>query len=84
MSHLNSTDVEALKSHIEMCMKYDPPPDNCGALVLMAWMSRHLTPDQFKVLESIETTVGEMEATAWLMLILGSSRSEGSSFTAVA
>lgn len=84
MSHLNSEDVEALKSHIEMCMKYDPPPDNCGAFVLMAWMSRHLTPEQFKVLESIETTVGEMEATAWLMLILGSSRPEGSSFVAVA
>lgn len=84
MSFLDSPEAEELKKHISLCMKTDPPPDNCGALVLMSWMSRHLSPEQFTVLERIEIESGETEATAWLMLILGTTRPEGSSFVAVA
>lgn len=84
MSFLESPEVKSLQQHITLCMKNDPPAENCGALVLMSWMSRHLTPSQFSILERIETEVGETKATSWLMLILGTSRPEGSSFVAVA
>lgn len=83
MSFLDSPEAEALKQHIATCMKNDPPAENCGALVLMSWMSRHLTQEQFTVLERVEREVGETESTQWLMMILGASRPE-SRFTAVA
>ena len=79
MSFLESSDVEALKRHIMECMKTFPPPDNCGALTLMSWIGRHLTNPQLALLETIESAVGEKDATEWLWMILGASRPEGSS-----
>ncbi len=84
MSFLESKEVLELQQHLTQCMRNDPPAENCGALVLMSWMSKHLTRQQFSILERIEIEVGETQATAWLMLILGSSRADGSSFVAVA
>ncbi len=84
MSFLESQEAEELKNHIATCMKNDPPEENCGALILMSWMARHLTRSQFATLERIEREVGENESTAWLMLILGTARPEGSRFVAVA